>query len=377
MAGLYIHIPFCKVKCLYCDFYSITNQSLQNPFIEAVKKEFHSRLNELHGEPLETVYIGGGTPSQLSIKALNDLFETIDKKVDLKNVKEITLEVNPDDLSKEYLREIIKLPINRLSMGIQSFSEPMLKFLHRRHTADQAIRAFYEAREIGFDNISIDLIFGLPNSDIKQWSQTLDQAIEMNPNHISAYDLIYEEGTPLIKMLYEKKFSAMPEDENLEQFERLIDRLKSSGYEHYELSNFARPGFRSIHNSNYWKGVPYLGLGPSAHSFSGDNRRYNPANLKLWIEGVETEDKAWEEEILTSDMKYNELIITGLRTLEGINFSDIETLIGVSRVQYCMRQAKPFILSGHLEFKENKKGLKLTRKGLFISDSIISDLLFI
>lgn len=373
MAGIYIHIPFCKTRCIYCDFYSTTRSELKERYIHALCRELEIRRQYLQGEPIETIYFGGGTPSQLSGEDFQQVFDTIEKTYGMKQVQEITLEANPDDLTPQYVQTLAKLPFNRISMGLQTFDEATLRLLNRRHTAVQAITAIERCREAGFRNISIDLIYGLPGETAERWEHDLTQAIALNPEHISAYHLIYEEGTPIYKMLQQHRVSEVDEESSVYFFSSLIDRLTTAGYEHYEISNFCRPGYHSRHNTSYWQGIPYLGCGPSAHSFNRREREWNIASLNKYLQGIESGERACETEILDTTTRYNECIITSIRTSQGLSLTKLKEEFGTELWQYCLNMAAHSIKNGMLE--EKGDNLRLTRKGIFISDSIMSDLL--
>lgn len=373
MAGIYIHIPFCKTRCIYCDFYSTTRSELKERYIHALCRELEIRRQYLQGEPIETIYFGGGTPSQLSGEDFQQVFDTIEKTYGMKQVQEITLEANPDDLTPQYVQTLAKLPFNRISMGLQTFDEATLRLLNRRHTAAQAITAIERCREAGFRNISIDLIYGLPGETAERWEHDLTQAIALNPEHISAYHLIYEEGTPIYKMLQQHRVSEVDEESSVYFFSSLIDRLTTAGYEHYEISNFCRPGYHSRHNTSYWQGIPYLGCGPSAHSFNRREREWNIASLNKYLQGIESGERACETEILDTTTRYNECIITSIRTSQGLSLTKLKEEFGTELWQYCLNMAAHSIKNGMLE--ERGDNLRLTRKGIFISDSIMSDLL--
>lgn len=373
MAGIYIHIPFCKTRCIYCDFYSTTHSELKERYIHALCRELEIRRQYLQGEPIETIYFGGGTPSQLSGEDFQQVFDTIEKTYGMKQVQEITLEANPDDLTPQYVQTLAKLPFNRISMGLQTFDEATLRLLNRRHTAAQAITAIERCREAGFRNISIDLIYGLPGETAERWEHDLTQAIALNPEHISAYHLIYEEGTPIYKMLQQHRVSEVDEESSVYFFSSLIDRLTTAGYEHYEISNFCRPGYHSRHNTSYWQGIPYLGCGPSAHSFNRREREWNIASLNKYLQGIESGERAYETEILDTTTRYNECIITSIRTSQGLSLTKLKEEFGTELWQYCLNMAAHSIKNGMLE--ERGDNLRLTRKGIFISDSIMSDLL--
>ena len=283
MAGIYIHIPFCKRRCIYCDFFSTTQSEKKSAYVRALCRELEMRWDYVEGEEIETIYLGGGTPSQLTEEELKAIFSSIYHIYKVKTNAEITLEANPDDLTPEYVAMLRQLPVNRISMGIQTFQEETLKLLHRRHTATQAIEAFRRCREAGFQNISIDLMYGLPGETLETWKEDLRQAINLRPEHISAYHLIYEEDTALWKLREQHQVEEADEDLSVSLFETLIDRLTEAGYQHYEISNFCLSGMHSRHNSSYWTGKKYLGCGPSAHSFNGVSRQWNVASLEGYI----------------------------------------------------------------------------------------------
>ena len=375
MAGIYIHIPFCKRRCIYCDFFSTTQSEKKPTYIHALCQELEMRENYLEGEEIETIYLGGGTPSQLTEEELNEIFTSLYNIYKVKEDAEITLEANPDDLTPEYVSMLRRLPVNRISMGIQTFQEETLKLLHRRHTARQAIEAFRRCREAGFRNISIDLMYGLPGETLDTWKQDLQQAIDLHPEHISAYHLIYEEDTELWKLKEQHQVEEADEDVSVTLFSTLIDTLTQAGYQHYEISNFCLPGLHSRHNSSYWTGKKYLGCGPSAHSFNGLSRQWNVASLDRYLNGIASDTPDYEIEELDIYTRYNDFVITSIRTCWGMPLSRLRTEYGEELYNYCLRMAKPHIDEGVLEIREGV--LKLTRRGIFISDGIMSDLLFV
>ena len=375
MAGIYLHIPFCKRRCIYCDFFSTTQSEKKDAYIDALCKELVVRKDYLEGETIETIYFGGGTPSQLEQKDFEKLFEIINKTYSIKPDAEITIEANPDDLTSEYLKNLKGLPFNRLSMGIQTFNDQTLHLLHRRHTAAEAINAFNRCRETGFDNISIDLIYGLPGETIEAWDKDLEQAIELHPEHISAYHLIYEEGTALWNLREQHKVKEVNEDLSVTFFERLIHTLKSAGYVHYEISNFCLPNKHSRHNSSYWQGKKYLGCGPSAHSFNLTSRQWNIASLDQYIHGINHNEGIAEIEELDLYTRYNERIITNIRTAWGMSLETLKNEFGNHLYGYCMKMAQPHLNAQTLEIRDGV--LKLTPKGIFTSDGIMSDLLWV
>ena len=375
MAGIYLHIPFCKKRCIYCDFFSTTRKEQKTAYIRALCHELTDRKDYLKGEPIETIYLGGGTPSQLAKEDFEAIFSHIYKVYKVTPNAEITLEANPDDLTSEYISMLRTFPFNRISMGIQTFQETTLKQLQRRHTADQAIRAFQGCRTAGFQNISIDLMYGLPGETLTSWKKDLKQALSLHPEHISAYHLIYEEGTPLWKLREQHKVEEADEDLSVSLFGTLIDELTTAGYEHYEISNFCRPGKYSRHNTSYWKGIPYLGCGPSAHSFNGTTREWNVSSIDLYIKGIEGDRRNFETENLDQTTRYNEFIITTIRTVWGTPIEKLKQEFGNELWEYCRKMSAPYLENGKLEMHEG--ALRLTQEGIFISDSIISDLLWV
>lgn len=375
MAGLYIHIPFCAKRCLYCDFFSNTDMKFKEPYVSAVIREMQLRQEYIGGEPLDTIYFGGGTPSQLQQADFERIFKAIDCLFNISSCKEITLEVNPDDMTPEYVASLRNLPFNRVSMGVQSFKEKDLHFLNRRHDREQALRAVELCKENGIPNISIDLIYGLPGQTLEEWQENLDDAIHLEIPHISAYHLIYEEGTALYKLMEAGKVAPIEEELSVTLFSTLINRLAEAGYLHYEISNFARPGYFSQHNSSYWTGKKYIGIGPSAHSYDGESRQWNISSLPHYLEGIRTGIPNIEIEKLDINTKYNDFIITGLRTMWGIRTSEIREQFGEEKQAYLERQAATYLHQGLLIYENDT--LTLSKEGIFISDGIMSDLLWV
>ena len=375
MAGIYIHIPFCKRRCIYCDFFSTTQSEKKSAYVRALCRELEMRRDYVGGEEIETIYLGGGTPSQLTEEELKAIFASIYHIYKVREDAEITLEANPDDLTPEYVAMLRQLPVNRISMGIQTFQEETLKLLHRRHTATQAIEAFRRCREAGFQNISIDLMYGLPGETLETWKEDLRQAINLRPEHISAYHLIYEEDTALWRLREQHCVEEADEELSVSLFTTLIDRLTEAGYQHYEISNFCLSGMHSRHNSSYWTGKKYLGCGPSAHSFNGVSRQWNVASLEGYIKGVEEGELDYEVEELDLYTRYNDYVLTSIRTCWGMSLSKLRSEFGEELYRYCMRMAKPHEDQGVLENREGV--LRLTRKGIFVSDGIMSDLMWV
>ena len=379
MAGIYIHVPFCQSRCAYCDFYSTTLLTHHKAYVDTICQELQHRLSELKGESIKTIYFGGGTPSTLTIEELKKILEPL---VSLENLNktsnsnpEITLEANPDDLTEEYVQGLRTLPINRISMGIQSFHNHTLRLVGRRHTVQEAIDAVRRLQRHGLTNISIDLIYGLPGETLDDWSYSLEQAISLGVKHISAYHLTYEEGTRLWKMQEQGLVSPIDEEQSVKSFELLREKLLAAGYEHYEISNFSLPGYHSRHNSSYWQGIPYLGIGPGAHSFDGLNRRWNLSNLTEYIVTPCGEDVPHETEHLTTDERYDERIITELRTSRGINLTKLLADFGKHYHTHCMHCAMPYLERGQLVHTEDNY-LRLTPASILISDAVMRDLLY-
>ena len=368
--GIYIHVPFCQKRCIYCDFYSTTyGPEWKRFYVSALKHEMLLRRTEIDSSRVPSLYIGGGTPSQLSSSLLVEMFQAVMETFSLADDAEVTIEVNPDDVSPQLIAALRQTPVNRISMGVQTFSDDLLRFLNRRHTSAQALRAVRLFREAGYDNISLDLIYGLPGQSFENWTNDVRQLLSLDVPHLSAYALSYEEGTPLYNMLQDGKLSEAPEDLSWRMYEYLLDEVAAAGMEHYEISNFAKPGMHARHNSSYWNGSPYLGLGPGAHSYDGINiRRSNDTSLKDYVQA--TGDVPHQTEILNSNELYDELVMTRLRTASGLPLA----ILTPEQKSYCLRMSEPHINAGNL-LREGDV-LRLSRKGIFISNSIISDLMY-
>ncbi len=364
MAGIYIHIPFCASRCIYCAFYSTTSLDLRQKYVEAVCHEAALRCSD---DCINTIYFGGGTPSQLSFSQLQQIFEALYKYNKVSSNAEITIEANPDDISAAYAAALHQLPINRVSMGAQTFDDTRLKWLHRRHSSQQVGEAVARLRKAGIQNISIDLMYGFPHQTLTDWERDISAALSLGMEHLSAYCLSIEEGTPL----HRQKMCQPDEELERQMYYTLIDRLAAAGFEHYEISNFARPGFRSRHNSSYWTGMPYIGLGAAAHSFDGHTRSWNIANIHRYIEAMAHGTRLSDSEIIDGDTRYNDLLTTALRTREGLDLS----LLSERQRTHCLRSAEKFI-NGNLLTKADGH-LALTRHGLFVSDMVISDLMLV
>lgn len=375
MAGIYIHIPFCKQRCNYCAFYSSTLFSIKENYVDALCKEIAMRKDYVPNERIKTIYLGGGTPSTLSLEQIERILDTIYRYYTIEKSPEVTIECNPDDLTQEFLAQLKRLPVNRISMGVQSFCDEQLKRLGRRHNAEKAVTAVKNAREAGFNNISIDLMFALPSSTLEEWNATLEQAIKLRPEHISAYNLMYEEGTAMHRALERGDFTELSEEENVEQFRALIKKLKDAGYRHYEISNFALPGYESRHNSSYWNDTPYIGCGAAAHSYNGTSREWNISDIREYIKGIENGYRNFEIEHLSEEEKYNDTILTRLRTADGLPLEWVKKNFSKKLNEYMLHNTRKAIESGNL--KEEDGNITLTEKGIFVSDAVIRDLIYI
>lgn len=370
MSGIYLHIPFCKSRCIYCGFYSTTLLPLRQRYVDALCQEIAAgpALSDLR-----TLYLGGGTPSMLSESQLAQLFRALYNRYGAAMTAdmEITMECNPDDVTPQFTAMLTRLPINRVSMGAQTFSEERLRFIGRRHSAHQTATAVCCLRQAGISNISIDLMYGFPQETLEQWENDIRQAMALNVEHLSAYGLMVEEGTPLAQMVERGEVKEIDEELSRQMYYTLIDRLTAAGYDHYEISNFARPGRRSRHNSAYWSQTPYLGFGAAAHSFSGHKRWWNVSDVKQYMEGIESGKPKREAETIDRRTRYNEWVMTALRTSDGLPLNRLTP----REQRYCLRQAQPFIEGGLLTHHANR--LTLTREGLYVSDMVMEKLFFI
>ena len=373
MAGIYLHIPFCIQRCSYCNFFSVVSINLVNEVINAIIKELSIRKDYLKNEPVQTIYFGGGTPSLLTIQQIEKLLNTVYTNFPVEQNAEITFEANPDDLTKNYLFDLKKVGINRLSIGIQSFDDDKLKILNRRHNATQAHEAVREAQKAGFNNISIDLIYGLPFQSLDEWGADLDKAFSLSIQHLSAYGLTFEEKTLLSKQKEKKIIEPADEELMIKMYELLLEESSKKGFDAYEISNFSLPGFYSRHNSSYWNQTAYLGVGPSAHSYNGISRQWNVAAIQKYTEGILKNSSFYEQEILSLEDRYNEYVLLGLRTKNGINIDALEQNFGTELKDFCLENIKTFI--------DNEKAyrcgsfLRLNTKGKLISDTIIAQLM--
>mgnify|MGYP000969458383 FL=1 len=377
MAGLYVHIPFCATRCSYCGFYSTTKLDLQDRYVDslcreiALRKEYlssYSTDSKAANTIIRTIYIGGGTPSQLSRYSLEKLFHAIDTYLEC-SPEEVTMEVNPDDVTNDLAETISALHINRVSMGAQTFDENRLKFLNRRHKSFQVERAIDILHEHGVGNISIDLMFGFPGQTCDSWKEDVRRAISLDIQHISAYSLMYEEGTRLYRMLKENMIKEIDEEVSLNMYNELINILCGAGYEHYEISNFAKKGYRALHNSSYWHDIPYLGIGAAAHSYNIKSRQWNVSDINKYIESISHDTVPFTFESIDADTHYNDIVTTELRTSEGIDLSRLAD----KYVQYIVKQAARHVADKTVDINDGH--LKLTREGLYISDMIMSDLM--
>ena len=407
MAGIYIHIPFCKSRCAYCDFYSTTLGGERENYVRALCSEIVERRGEMRGSRVRSIYIGGGTPSVLATAQLRRILDCVYKNYEVEEDAEVTMEMNPDDVViDDVVIAIInhQSSINRISLGIQTFDDALLRLIRRRHDAQTAVEAVRRLQEVGISNISIDLIYGLPGQTLEMWERDLDTAFSLDVQHLSAYALSYEEGTALARWRAEGRVEEVPEDVQVQMYERLCERTRAAGFEHYEISNFALPGYHSRHNSSYWTGAAYLGFGPGAHSYDGARtRRANKPDLTAYREGVESlkfkveslkaevrglmaggrgfkaegrgsrAEEWFTTEVLTDDELYDEAVMCGLRTAHGVQLEAIERRFGLQRLDYLLQQAAPHLRAGRLAQTDGR--LHLTVRSLMVSDDIMSDLM--
>ncbi|WP_343767289.1 radical SAM family heme chaperone HemW [Gangjinia marincola] len=370
---MYLHIPFCKQACHYCDFHFSTSVRKKGELVNALCVELELRKKEAQGA-IETIYFGGGTPSLLSHAELNQIFETITQHYTLAQKPEITLEANPDDLTAEKLQDLSQTPINRLSIGVQSFFEEDLRVMNRAHSSAEAKKSIELAREY-FDNISIDLIYGMPNMSTERWGANIAQALALGVPHISAYALTVEPNTALKKMIEKQLVSPVDDDAAREHFDILVDTLTREGFDHYEFSNFGKPGYYSQNNLAYWMGKTYVGIGPSAHGFDGKHRYWNVKNNTKYIKAIAQNELPHDVETLTKTDQYNEYVMTRLRTQYGISLQEVKEKYGKTYYNYLLKQAEPLI-EDHLLFRDEDI-IKVSTRGKFLSDGIASDLFLI
>ena len=374
MSGIYIHIPFCKQACHYCDFHFSTSLKKKSELVSALQNELVLRKNELPNEPIKTIYFGGGTPSLLNLEELTAIFKTIYTEFTIAENPEITLEANPDDLSEEKINELANSKINRLSIGVQSFFEEDLKLMNRAHNAEEALNSIKLARS-KFDNISVDLIYGIPGMSNERWQKNIQILLDLDIPHISSYSLTVEPNTALQKFIEKGKIKPVDDAAAAQHFETLRTVLKNAGFEHYEFSNYGKPGYFSQNNTAYWLGKPYLGIGPSAHSYDGNSRKWNIANNTLYIKAIEKSELPLEVEELSITDRYNEYIMTRLRTHFGVDLVEVESKFGKEYLEYLKEQSVVLFEKELLRIENDV--MHITEKGTFLSDGIAADLFYI
>jgi len=372
MAGIYIHIPFCKQKCHYCNFFSVASQKNKDLFIKVLIEEIKNRKSYLEDEEVSTIYFGGGTPSILSLEELNLIFNALHQNYQIDSSSEITLEANPDDLSRDYIKALKQSPINRLSIGVQSFFDQDLEYLNRIHSGDEALKRVKDALNVGFENMSIDLIYGIPGLSKDHWESNLKTFFDLDIPHLSAYSLTVEPKTALHQLIKKKKLNDISDEQSIQHFKQLQAAIKLHGFEHYEISNFSKPGYYSKHNSLYWSGGNYLGLGPSAHSFNGNSRQWNVSNLSKYIQQRSDHELIYEKEILTKIQQFNEFVMTSLRTSWGCSLEHIENTFGKTYVTQLESSIQKFISEGKV-IEENKT-LYLSEEGKLFADGIAAEM---
>ena len=375
MAGIYIHIPFCKQACFYCDFHFSTSNKYQDEMVQALATELVLQKHILAKDRIETIYFGGGTPSLLSIAQINYLLETISKNYALASELEITLEANPDDLTAKKLQDLAQTAINRLSIGVQSFDDKILRYMNRSHNTEQALYSIKQAQDLGFENITIDLIYGVPQVSVADWKNTLIKTFDLQVPHISAYALTVEPKTALDSFIKKGKYTALDERLALAHFDVLLDETAKAGFVQYEISNFAQENYYSKHNTAYWQGKKYLGIGPSAHSFYDNTRAWNVSNNLKYIKSLAEHSIPNETEMLSKTNLYNEYLMTQLRTIWGVDLHTIKTKFGKKYQDYFLKQVAKHLISTVI-IEENER-YKLSQKGKFLADGIISDLFYV
>lgn len=371
MAGLYLHIPFCKQACHYCNFHFATSLKRKDPLLVAMHQELRQERSYLEEEVVETIYFGGGTPSVLSYDEIQALFDTIYNNYRLADKLEITLEANPDDLTREKINAFSRTPINRFSVGIQSFRDEDLTFMNRAHHAELSIQCIHALKDAGFSNLTIDLIYGTPGLSNLDWANNLEIAFELDIPHLSCYCLTVEPKTALHHFVQSGKVAPVDEILAIDQFKYLMNESAAKGYEHYEISNFAQPGYKAVHNSNYWNGKAFLGIGPSAHSYNGNSRRWNIANNAHYIKNITAGNEWFEQETLSGADQYNEYVMTRLRTSKGINFNQVS----IDFQPHFQNQVRQFVESKEVVVDGDQ--FKLTQKGKLMADHIASELFFL
>lgn len=381
MSGIYLHIPFCKSKCAYCNFFSLVTEKKMDDYVSALKKEIINRKSYLGDDVVKTIYFGGGTPSLLPIKYVEEILELLHENYNIISNPEVTLEINPDTIDKDKMMALKHLGVNRMSVGIQSFNDDDLRYLGRRHDSRHALQVLDDLSSVGFDRITLDLIYGMPTLTEEKWNHNLDIFFSTGISHLSAYALTVEPKTILGQKIEKEELQEVSEEETIRHYNILVERTKENGFEHYEISNFAKEGCRSQHNSIYWQDVKYLGLGPSAHSYDGNSRQWNVSNLTKYIQfvnaDIDTDTDAdmgryYEREILSKEDKFNEYVMTSLRTSWGCNIEKIERDYGKSYAHNFLKDIKKYLDSGIMLVKDNS--FILTDEGMLFADGIAADL---
>lgn len=373
MSGLYIHIPFCASRCIYCAFYSTVKHKQRSAYIDSVIREMLLRTDFLpQGEDatINTIYVGGGTPSQISTTDIDCLFNNIYKVYGCESC-ETTVEVNPDDVDANLVQCLVANGVNRVSMGAQTFDDERLRWLHRRHTSKQVYEAVDRLRQAGIKRISVDLMYGFPDQTTEQWQYDIDEVLRLGVEHVSAYSLMYEEGTPLYRMLEKHEINEVDEELSLWMYNKLVEQLRSAGYEHYEVSNFALPGCRAQHNSSYWNDTPYIGLGAAAHSYNRNVRQWNVSDIDAYMAAINEGRVPFEQEKIDADTHYDDLVTTALRTSDGLDL----TMLSAQYQEYLLKMARPHLLAKRMEQKGNR--IRICEDSFMISDLIMSDLMFV
>ena len=373
MSGLYIHIPFCASRCIYCAFYSTVKHGQRSAYIDSLIHEMQLRTDFLpqgNDATINTIYIGGGTPSQISRTDIDRLFNNIYKVYGCKS-SETTVEVNPDDVDANLVRCLVNNGVNRVSMGAQTFDDERLRWLHRRHSSKQVYEAVDCLRHGGIARISVDLMYGFPNQTAEQWQYDIDEVIKLGVEHVSAYSLMYEEGTPLYRLLEKHEIKENDEELSLLMYNTLVEQLRSAGYEHYEVSNFALPGCRAQHNSSYWNDTPYIGLGAVAHSYNRSVRQWNVSDIDAYMETINEGRVPFEQERIDADTHYDDLVTTALRTSDGLDL----TMLSAQHQDYLLKMAQPHLLAKRMERKGNR--IRICENSFMISDMIMSDLMMV
>ncbi len=373
MSGLYIHIPFCASRCIYCAFYSTVKHGQRSAYIDSLIHEMQLRTDFLpqgNDATINTIYIGGGTPSQISRTDIDRLFNNIYKVYGCKS-SETTVEVNPDDVDANLVRCLVNNGVNRVSMGAQTFDDERLRWLHRRHSSKQVYEAVDCLRHGGIARISVDLMYGFPNQTAEQWQYDIDEVIKLGVEHVSAYSLMYEEGTPLYRLLEKHEIKENDEELSLLMYNTLVEQLRSAGYEHYEVSNFALPGCRAQHNSSYWNDTPYIGLGAAAHSYNRCVRQWNVSDIDAYMEAINEGRVPFEQESIDADTHYDDLVTTALRTSDGLDI----TMLSAQHQDYLLKMAQPYLLAKRMERKGNR--IRICENSFMISDMIMSDLMIV